>query len=60
MNSAPIRAIEVRRLEPDDWEVRRDVRLAALQESPEAFMSMYEEEAGYGSSTGRAPRAWTG
>jgi GNAT superfamily N-acetyltransferase len=46
MNRATQRAIEVRRLSPDDWEVRREVRLAALRESPDAFMSSYEAEAG--------------
>jgi RimJ/RimL family protein N-acetyltransferase len=35
--------IEVRALGPDDWKVRRDLRLTALQESPDAFISTYEQ-----------------
>jgi RimJ/RimL family protein N-acetyltransferase len=36
-------SIEVRALGPDDWKVRRDLRLTALQESPDAFGSTYEQ-----------------
>jgi RimJ/RimL family protein N-acetyltransferase len=34
----------VRRVRPADWPVQRSVRLAALQESPDAFMRTYAEE----------------
>ena len=37
-------ALVVRRLAPDEWEVYRTVRLAALQESPSAFWATYEGE----------------
>jgi GNAT superfamily N-acetyltransferase len=32
-------------LEEDSWQDHRDVRLAALRESPEAFLATYAEEA---------------
>ena len=37
--------ISVRVLREDDWQAYRQVRLAALQESPEAFLATYAEEA---------------
>lgn len=37
-------AIEVARLTEDDWELWRDLRLRALQESPHAFGSTYARE----------------
>jgi GNAT superfamily N-acetyltransferase len=37
--------ISVRALEEGDWQVFREVRLAALQESPEAFVTTYAEAA---------------
>jgi GNAT superfamily N-acetyltransferase len=37
--------ITVRVLGEDDWQIYRDTRLAALQESPEAFAARYEDEA---------------
>jgi predicted GNAT family acetyltransferase len=39
--------IDVRVLSEDDWQAFRAVRLAALKESPEAFVASYDEEAGY-------------
>jgi ribosomal protein S18 acetylase RimI-like enzyme len=37
--------ISVRVLQEDDWHAYRQVRLAALQESPEAYLATYAEEA---------------
>jgi GNAT superfamily N-acetyltransferase len=37
--------ISVRVLQEDDWQAYREVRLAALRESPEAFLATYAEEA---------------
>jgi GNAT superfamily N-acetyltransferase len=37
--------ISVRVLQDDDWHAYREVRLAALQESPDAFLATYAEEA---------------
>ena len=39
--------IQVRALGEDDWEQFRSIRLAALQESPEAFVASAAEEEGY-------------
>lgn len=39
--------ITVRALTEDEWDQYRSVRLAALQESPEAFVASHEEETGY-------------
>jgi GNAT superfamily N-acetyltransferase len=38
---------EVRALTSDEWAVLRDVRLAALSESPGSFLSTHEQESGY-------------
>src|SRR4029450_13301880 len=40
-----ISEISVRVLEEDDWHAYRDVRLAALRESPKAFLATYADEA---------------
>ena len=44
--------ISVRVLQEDDWHAYRDVRLAALRESPKAFLATYAEE------TKRPERYW--
>lgn len=47
--------IEVRVLGPDDWELRRTLRLAALRDAPWAFGSTYESSA---DRTEEEWRAW--
>ena len=37
----------IRRLEPSDRETLRDVRLRALRDAPDAFLSRYEDEAAF-------------
>jgi ribosomal protein S18 acetylase RimI-like enzyme len=39
--------LDIRVLPRDEWLTLRDIRLSALQESPEAFLSTYELEKGY-------------
>lgn len=39
--------VEIVRLEPDEWQAYRELRLEALQESPQAFSSNYHEQAAY-------------
>jgi ribosomal protein S18 acetylase RimI-like enzyme len=39
--------IEVRRIGADDWLSMREIRLAALQDAPQAFASTYEREAAF-------------
>ena len=39
--------VTVRVLAEDDWETYRQMRLAALKESPHAFVSTHEEELAY-------------
>lgn len=36
-------AVTVRALEPDDWQVYREIRLAMLRDEPDAFASRYED-----------------
>jgi ribosomal protein S18 acetylase RimI-like enzyme len=38
----------LRHLTREEWPVLREIRLAALSESPSAFLSTYEKEVGYG------------
>src|ERR1700722_6174603 len=42
--------LDVKVLTPNDWRVLREIRLTALSESPEMFLSIYEQEAGYDES----------
>jgi GNAT superfamily N-acetyltransferase len=37
----------VRQVDPEDWRVLRDIRLAALRDAPDAFGSTYEQEAAF-------------
>jgi len=37
----------IRRVEPEDWELLRDVRLRALREDPDAFLATHAQEAAF-------------
>ncbi len=39
--------VTVRALGTEDWQTYQQIRLAALQDAPDAFASSYEEEKGY-------------
>jgi ribosomal protein S18 acetylase RimI-like enzyme len=45
--------LEIRLLTRDDWVELRNIRLAALQESPDAFLSTYQQEVVYDSDRWR-------
>jgi GNAT superfamily N-acetyltransferase len=40
--------VEIRQIGADDWRAMRDIRLAALQDAPQAFASTYAREAAFG------------
>lgn len=42
--------LDVKVLTPNDWRVLREIRLTALSESPEMFLSIYEQEEDYDES----------
>src|SRR5215469_13046964 len=45
---------DIRPLVPDEWFMLRDIRLTALSESPNAFLSTYEREKAYSENQWRA------
>lgn len=46
--------IEIRSLGEDEWQLYREVRLAALTDAPEAFVARVEDEAAHGEDFWRA------
>ena len=44
----------IKQLVPDEWPVLRDMRLAALRESPHSFLSTYEKEEAFDEPKWRA------
>jgi RimJ/RimL family protein N-acetyltransferase len=38
---------DIRMLAPDDWRILHNIRLSALRESPQTFLSRYEDEQAY-------------
>jgi len=45
--------LQIKVLTPDDWDVLRTIRLTALDESPDMFLSTYTQEEEYDSSRWR-------
>jgi len=39
--------LDIKLLPPDHWRTLREIRLSALRESPQAFLSTYQKESGY-------------
>jgi GNAT superfamily N-acetyltransferase len=52
--------VTIRQLGPDEWQLLRDVRLASLAESPEAFGSTHAREADFDEATWRDRAASSG
>ena len=50
--------LEVRRVSPSDWRTYRDVRLAALIDSPRAFWTTYAEAAALAEEDWRSRLEW--
>ena len=46
--------VTVREFAPDEWPLKRDLRLAGLRESPSAFLSTYDREVGRGEAEWRS------
>lgn len=46
-------SVEIRRLQPFDWALLRELRLRALRDSPQAFASSLERELGFDEGTWR-------
>ena len=51
--------ISVKVLGEEDWRVYRDIRLAALQESPEAFVATREQEEAFDEQSWRERVGWS-
>jgi RimJ/RimL family protein N-acetyltransferase len=50
----PAMTAQVRLLTPDDWQTLRDIRLAALADAPEAFLTTYADMVGLDEEQWRA------
>jgi len=51
--------VTVRALDGDDWNTYRELRLAALQDAPDAFASSYQDEQGYDEAFWRLRMGWS-
>ncbi len=52
--TAPALPVEIVRLTADDWRAHRDLRLASLLDSPDAFGTTHAENAGFDEATWRS------